>query len=319
MLDRLPTLCILAALLAGCSAYAPPLARPVAVAARAGDSGTSWMAPGAKKIDLLYVSDYATNDVDAYSYPQGKLSGVLRGVLRGDPWPAGLCSDNAGNLYIPDSANDTVLEYAHGGTRLVKTLADESYVPFSCAVDPVSGDLAVMDIVSFAGQGGVSIYKRARGLPHFYTAGFVYKYYFGAYDAGGNLYVDASDDVPSEPFAFVELRRGGHALKEIELDQSVAVPGGVGWDGEHVLVADSRASAVYRFAVAGTSGKKAGTTRLRGGRFVTQFVVAGATIAAAQFHGKSFGFWNYPGGGSPVERIEGLREPFGIALSAAPK
>jgi hypothetical protein len=140
-------------LAAGCSQSQTVLpAAPNAVAAT-GDRARSWMSPDAKKLNLLYVSDYITNDVDAYSYPQGKLRGVLRGTLKGFVSPSGLCADKSGDVFVPDSSNSTVLEYAHGSTHLVRTLNDREEIPYSCTVGPSSGDLAVVNIASFRGPG----------------------------------------------------------------------------------------------------------------------------------------------------------------------
>lgn len=277
------------------------------------------MAPDAKRLDLLYVSDYMTNDVDAYSFPQGKLSGVLRGVLKGFVAPSGLCADRSGDVFVPDSSNSTILEYAHGSTRLVRTLNDREAIPYSCAVDPSSGDLAVVNNVSSHGPGNVAIYAHARGRPTRYNFGFVFLWYFAAYDDRGNLFIDAADDVPSEPMALLELRRGSRGLAEITLNEAIHTPGGVGWDGKHVTVADSDASAIYRFSIAGTAGVKAGTTALRRGDFVTQYVIAGTDVIGANFRGANVDFWKYPAGGTPLKTIGGFAEPFGITLSLVPK
>ena len=118
-------------LAAGCSRAQGPLpATPDAIEPAAAARVRSWMAPDAGKLDLLYVSDYVTNDVDAYSFPQGKLSGVLRGVLKGFVSPSGLCTDKSGDVFIPDSSNSTILEYAHGSTHLVRTLTDRDAIPY---------------------------------------------------------------------------------------------------------------------------------------------------------------------------------------------
>ncbi|MBV8531583.1 MAG: hypothetical protein JO104_09715 [Candidatus Eremiobacteraeota bacterium] len=310
-----------AGLLAACTGgLQPPAVTPARAAVFAGASSArdrSWMAPGAKNLDLLYVSDYMSNDVDAYSYPQGKLSGVLRGVLRQFVLPVGLCADASGNIFIPDNSNSTVLEYPHGSTRIEKTLGDPGELPYSCAVDPVTGNLGVVDFESVGGPGGVSIYARARGLPQNYTYGFKYKYYFDAYDDRGNLFVDATDDVPSGPFAFLELSRGGRAFVPITLEKSIRTPGGVGWDGKHVAVGNSRASVIYEFDLKGGVGTMAGATRLGRGRAVSQFLIAGRYVIGANFAGASVMAWRYPAGGAPARKIGGLGQPFGVALSKA--
>jgi len=316
---RVTVLCALAfaaLAFAGCGprqAALPGTASVAAVTQRG-----SWMASDAKKLDLLYVSDYQTDDVDVYSYPAGKLSGVLKGVLKGFPLQAGLCSDNAGNVFIPDSANSSVLEYAHGSTKLARSLLDTYRYPYSCAVDPNSGDLAVVDLESLSGAGGVSIYANAHGAPKFYSYGFIFKYYFAAYDDRGDLFADATFDVPSQPTAFVELPKGAKALQSISLDCTIAIAGGVSWDGTHVVVADSKSSTLYRFKIAGSAGTVVGTTKLEKGRFLAQYVLDSGSLSGAEFHGKSLGFWKFPAGGAPVKSIGGLGEPFGVTLSRAP-
>jgi hypothetical protein len=310
-----------AVLLAGCGgSQIPPAEQPAtthAVGAAKAERGGSWMAADAGRLDLLYLSDYETNDVYAYSYPGGKLTGVLKGTLDRFVLPTGPCADASGDVFIPDSSNSTVLEYAHGSTKLLHTLLDLDELPYSCAVDPTTGNLAVINLESASGPGGVSIYRHGRGQPKSYSDGSFYKYYFGGYDDAGNLFVDASYAVPSEPFAFVELPRGSTSLESVTLDQSFNVPGGVGWDGKHVVVGDSKTSVLYRFAVSGSVGTKAGSTRLRQGRFVTQFVFADNQVVGANFKGASAIFWTYPGGGAPAKVIKGLGEPFGVALSKA--
>ena len=278
----------------------------------------SWMAKEASKLDLIYVSDFEKNDVSAYSYPDGKLVGVLGGILKHFVYPTGLCADTAGNVYIPDSASASVLEYGHGSVKRLRTLHDDGEYPYSCAVDKLSGDLAVVNLESVHGPGSVSIYARALGRPKKYNFGFVYKFFFDGYDDKGNLFVDATEDVPSEPFAFLELPRGARALRAVTLDYDFDIGGGVAWDGKHLAVAESSTSSVQRFAIPRKIGRHAGSTPLRTCRFVTQFFVDGDTIVAASFPGKSVAFWKYPAGGPPVKRIGGFGEPFGVTLSRMP-
>jgi len=275
------------------------------------------MAPDAKRLNLLYVSDYQTNDVYAYSYPQGELRGVLAGILKDAPVQAGLCADSAGNVFVPDSLHSSVLEYPHGSIRLANALPDPNEYPYSCAVDPTYGDLAVINLESVTGPGSVEIYAHAGGRPRQYAYGFIYDYYFAGYDGSGNLFIDAGYDVPSEPIAFLELRRGSRELSTITLDQAIALPGGVAWDGAHIAIGDSKTSIIYRFSVASGVATEVGSTRLRESRYLAQFLLDGTTVVGANFHGRSVGFWKYPAGGAPSKTITGLPFPFGVALSKA--
>jgi hypothetical protein len=310
-------------MLAACSGSQVPLASPGAFAPPAAGAaqssrGGSWMVRDAAKHDLLYVSDYETNDVYAYSYPQGKRSGELKGILKESVLPAGLCADGTGNVFIPDSGDSKILEYAHGSTKLVNTLVDPGEIPYSCAFDTADDTLAVINLESVTGPGGVSIYSHARGRPKEYEYGFIYKYYFAAYDGNGDLFVDATDDVPSEPFAFLELPKGATLLQEITLDHDFRAPGGVAWDGKYVLVAGAGSRELYRFAISGSGGTDAGQTSLRDGDGMAQFLIDDERIVGANFRHARVTAWRYPSGGAPAQTISGFGEPFGVTLSKAP-
>jgi hypothetical protein len=76
---------------------------------------------------------------------------------------------------------------------------------------------------------------------------------------------------------------------------------------------------LYRFTIKGKAGTEVGSTPLRGGRSVSQFLIAGDSVIGANFRGASVMFWKYPAGGAPAQTISGLGEPFGVTLSKAPK
>ena len=68
-----------------------------------------------------------------------------------------------GNVFVANTNADDVLEYPHGGTKPSETLQDlPNYYPSSCAVDPVSGDLAVTN-QAISGTGNVVIFRHATG------------------------------------------------------------------------------------------------------------------------------------------------------------
>ncbi|MGB6522084.1 MAG: hypothetical protein WBE83_09960, partial [Candidatus Cybelea sp.] len=76
------------------SGAAPPLE---AARGAAPDRRPSYMAPDAKKKSrLMYVGDWATNDVFVYEYPSGDSVGTLSGFDA----PYGMCVDKKGDVYI---------------------------------------------------------------------------------------------------------------------------------------------------------------------------------------------------------------------------
>lgn len=297
-----------AAFLAGCGGYpivAPPGTPSIAMPA------------AAQHGDLLYVSDYETNDVYAYSYPEGKRVGVLAGILKDFVYPTGLCTDDGGDLFIPDSANASVLEYAHGGSRPVAQLVDANEYPYSCAIDPTTGNLAVVNLESFHAGGSVSIYAHASGRPAKYSYPYIFKWYFAAYDDQGNLFVDASYDAPSAPFVFLELPKGRKSFRNVTLDQAFRMPGAIAWDGRHLAVADSKSSVISRFSIRRSVGKRVGSLKLSDARRLGEFSIVDGNVVGASFHGGDVDLWKYPRGGAPENRLTGFGEPFGLALSRA--
>jgi hypothetical protein len=312
----IPTVFAAAALLAGCgNSQIGPSSRPFGPQIVRPDRSRSWMAPDAKNHDLLYVSDYGTDDVDVYSYPQGKLKGTLTGFSA----PHGECVDNAGNVFVVNTAANDILEYAHGGKTPIADLSDSGWYPFGCSVDPKTGNLAVTNQSLGSGAGSVSIYTNAKGTPETYTAKNIFFYYFCGYDDNGNLYVDGNTN-HTNAFEFAELPAGSTTFTSITLQQSFQTPGGVQWDGKHVAVGDrkepsSQGTEIYEFAISGSEGAEVGSTPLDGSSTVTQFWIQGSTVIGPNSAGNVI-FWPYPKGGAAKKTIGGLKAPGGATVSA---
>jgi hypothetical protein len=295
------------------------LGSPTSLAQNAVD-GRSWMSPDAKKSDLLYVADALGDDVYVYSCPQRKLEGTLTGFQA----PNGACVDKVGNVFIANLNAHDILEYPHGGARLVATLSDPGNYPIDCSVDPTSGNLSVTNAGFFGSEeGGVAIYKNATGPPTFYTDPDIYDYRYCGFDNHGNLFVDG--EVEGPVFRFAELRKGSHTFTNISLNQSIQYPGGVLWDGAHVAVANAGDGArdiptIYEFAISGNRGTEVGYTPLVGSDSVFQFWIQGDTVIAPDSGGsQEVRFYNYPAGGSARKLLTGFIEPAGAAVSKATK
>lgn len=318
---------VAAALLAGCGGLEPPdaavgaIAQPAALhsgsAQRDYYSG-SWMAPDAGAQDLLYVADLSR--VRVFSYPAGRDKGMLMGFY----FATGACVDQSGNVYLTDQGQHAVFEYAHGGTKRLRTL--HPGLAFGCSVDPTTGNLAVADgATGPTGRdtaGNLAIYTGARGRPKYYRDPAFHFYFFCGYDSRGNLFIDG--DATAEPYSvvFAELPRGGSKLETITLNHSLGYAGGVQWDGTHVAITDPHSNATYEFAINGSHGALVGTTPLNGTKFIIQPWIQGQKIIVpnALIPGGNVSIYNYPAGGTPIKKITSGRwiEPQGATISEAP-
>jgi hypothetical protein len=309
-----------ATLLSGCAAagtqIAPARTSPSqeTLAQAEGPAG-SWMSPAAKQIDLLYVSDVSANVVDVYAYGSGKRVGRLKGFSK----PHGQCIDKAGDVFITDSGAGQILEYAHGGSAPLQTLADPGNFPHGCSVDPKTGDLAVTNLPPDAGSGSVSVYRKAQGTAKTYRIANFAFYYFPGYDASGNLFVDGTDDRAN--FLFAELGARKKKFSAVTLNRTFNFPAAVQWDGSHLAVGDQVSlngpSAVYEFTISGSTGTQVGATPLAASCDVIQFFIQGATLVAPNDCSPNVMYFDYPAGGNPAKTIGTKLQPAGVSVSLA--
>jgi hypothetical protein len=277
----------------------------------------SWMSPDAKRHDLLYVSDLGKDVVEVYSFPEGKLKGTLTGFTAVHSG----CVDAAGNVFITSS--ERIYEFAHGGTKPIRTLIDAGYGPTGCSVDPKTGTLAVANIgpISGSSSGNIAFYKKAKGTPQMYADPSMFFYYDCAYDGSDNLYVTGGDYHGF--FTFSEVPGGSTSFTDITLNTQINVPGGVQWHDKFVAVEDQGAgyhgSTVYDFKISGTYGTKVRTVSLKGSSDAIQFWIEGDKIIGPNIGSSpNVMWWKYPLAGNALKTITGFTEPVGVTVSRAP-
>ena len=191
----------------------------------------SWSLPEAQEDNLLYVSSPNVG-VYVYSYPQGKLVGMLSGF----EYAVGECSDADGNVFVTDNGEQDVVEYPHAGTTPIATFNDSGNYPLSCAVDPSSGDLAVAGGTTFSGgKSTLAVFTSPSSPPTVYTDFAVAPFYFCTYDTNGDLFVEGGlGQGPSAEAALDELPKDGDALSELHINKRIRAGGAVQWDGEYL-------------------------------------------------------------------------------------
>jgi hypothetical protein len=248
----------------------------------------------------LYVSDSGTNEVDLFAWPKPKTGSALSGSFSE---PQGECANRAGDVFITNTGDSNILEYA--GSKLVSTLSDPNEYPVGCSYDTLSGDLAVSNIIGTSdGAGTISIYKNATGAPKLFLGQSLQHVFSVQYDGSGDVY--AYGQTSSYQFALSELRSGTKKFKAIcpQLLSSIETLG-IGWDGKYLILAVN--GGVDRIE----NCKIVGFTRLLG--------PSGAYILGRQLIAMSsneIAVYKYPKGGFPIRTfsLSNLSEPIGFAI-----
>lgn len=163
--------------------------------------------------DLLYVST-GFKGVFILAYPSGQFVAQFE-TPQGNP--NGVCADRHGSIYVSAvvAPFGYIYEYTHGGTEPIATLDDDNYPPASCAVDPTTGNLAVVN--QDPGGSKLAIYQQAQGYPIYYSDLNVSRFQFCAYDNSGNLFVDGQAYSRTRS-TLSELASGSGSFTEIALD-----------------------------------------------------------------------------------------------------
>jgi hypothetical protein len=317
------------AMLSGCSGSGSsgplPAGREAGPSAGHRIGGRSWADAGANQQDLLYVTN-SNGLVDIFRYWKHELVGVLTDFTS----PLGECADRSGNVYIVDNGAQSILEYAHGGTKAIATIIDKGYEPHGCAVDPTTGNLAVANYSSteytgYADTGNIAIYAHGAGTPKYYGSDDG-RFTNLAYDDRGNLLVTALNyfyysSTPTTLFYY--LPHHGKSLLSMNLPNDSFYYGwpqvsSINYDGTYWVAATG--GNLYRYTI-NIKAQEVDEIQLSGAKdemgeiaLYRKTPKAQATEAVA---GAGFvGYWQYPAGGDAYFEITSyLDYPYGVAIS----
>ncbi|HTA54840.1 MAG TPA: hypothetical protein VK755_08885 [Candidatus Acidoferrales bacterium] len=295
-----------AALLAGCAVSQNLVSGQVATRSKLGG-----LERATTSQDLLYVTNSIT--VDVFSYPRGKLVQTLHGF----DFPKGVCADAKGNIWVADTFNDELKEFAHGGKSPEQVLADKAARPMGCAVDPVTGNLAVINGSSPA---SVAIYPKATGEAAYYVDNAFGSYVGCVYGDNGDLFVDGQGGNSGQTFELAALLPSEPAFEPITIDRSITFAGGLGWDGKQLVVGDHISGNIYEFSISGSRGRLQHTTKLQDNTYTSQFWIQDSAIVSGNSYYGDVHIWPYPKGGDPTKTI--VRRdffPYAVAVSAGTK
>lgn len=316
-----------AALFSGCggSQTQPPVSLPgtlpqTAAIADAGEImprsasyGKSWMVPEAGGKALIYAVNGCAGTC-VLTYPNGKLVG--RFYTSGG---SAACSDANGNVFIP--RNSSVTEWPHGATMPTQTFTVPGYNAAGCAVDPMTGDLAVV----FSGtNANVAVFAPGSQTPAQFDS-HVNSYYCG-YDDAGNLFVSGRT---KQGAAIAELANGALSFELLTINGTLGNPGQMEWDGSNMTYENLGPGIhninIARLSISGLVAAVIGTTNFNSKmQFATQSWLYKGTVLVPfgkdEDHINRVGLWPYPAGGAAKSIFKFPNEDRfeGITISVAP-
>jgi hypothetical protein len=264
-------------------------------------------------VALLYVSDPIGNDVAVY-HASGSKQSPIATITKGIAGPAGLTVDGKGDLFVANTAGNSVTEYAPSGTSPQATYSQSVLGPVDLAVDG-AGTLYAANFYSFVGS--AVEFPSGSQKPSLTIANPCSCYPVGlTLDAKGNLYV-AYDDYYEQTLVF-EYPPGstkGTSLG-LEFNQQGWEAAGLAFDKRaNLLVADATLPGVQIYPAGKESPSK--TVGKRGSpRFIaldsteqSVFVTDTTANAVEEYAYPSFQMTNVI--------TNGLKSVYGVALSPA--
>lgn len=291
----------------------------------------SWMSPeAAQASNLLYVSSNIDNRVTVYTYDDGnaiKLVGTLSIVQ-----PGGMCTDKAGDVWVPSYESKKVEEFAHGGTTPIQTIKREAGYPYACAVNPLTGDLAVTyELPSEHHRPSSTVVIYAAGQPPRSIAPYeVSPIGFVVYDNQGNLFVDGTpcyrrNCPPLHPrTVLLEYPADGSGFKQLTIaGATIRQATGLDWINPTLLLTNSDTSThkvtAYKLIVRGDVATVVGTLPLKhaGPTAYGVWVRAGLIIVPDE-NGNIIRTYDLSNGSFVSSFTKGLSSPFATVVSQKP-
>ena len=260
----------------------------------------------------VYVSDSLNNIVKGYDQKTGDLDIELTGFNT----PMGLATDADGNLYVADSGNQRVLVFTPGATQPFLTLDDAGWYPTGVAVSKI-GEVAVTNNMSQGSfPGSVTFFKKGRPNVFREFDGPLFAYpYFCAYDARGNLYLDAVDIDGRTSVIEVVRRPTGKVIKSLGI-KNVRFPGGVQVDDSgRLLVLDQYSSILFVYVPPSRKPQEALKLNGAGDPVTVALASKDTAIYVADAQLETALRYPFPAGGDPTQQISVGGLPIGVALT----
>jgi hypothetical protein len=248
--------------------------------------------------DLLYIGSQEYG-VFVLSYPQGQI--VTQFEAPNDGVVFGMCSDQSGDVFVLTGGTPGyIYEYAHGGASPIATLQDGYDLPLACAVDPTTGNLAVVN----NDVGTVAIFPDAQDPPIYYNDPNMHKFDYCAYDDSGDLFVDGFKTGSGNIAMLAELPYGSSSFTDITPSEKLGAPGSMQWLGTYLAVGSSK-QVVWHIEISGSSGMIVGKTNHK--RLKNPWTIDGKQLISVYGNREArsgpfkVAYWAYPKGGAPTQ------------------
>jgi len=247
-----------------------------------------------KKSNDEYISNFYNSEILSFDYPKSDAS---TGTISADE-PQGECSQTGKKTWWQvNSGDDTISEFAFGGTSPIKSVTESTGEAAGCSVSK-SGDLAV----SLLGTGDVVIFTGGTGTGTVVADGMS-STYFIAYDPSGDLFVDGITE--SDTYGMSEMASGSSSFSTVTLPNSISFPGGLQWDGKYITFNDQSAHNIYQYSVSGDVATLQGTVSLSGTSDCVQTWIAKKLVYCPDAGNENATVFAYPAGGSAKATLSG--------------
>jgi hypothetical protein len=273
--------------------------------------------------DLVYV--ITAKGIVIVSYPSWAIVAKIPGYR---VWYS-VCSDpNNGSVFAIDGDHNVIDEYAHGGTTAIATLTPPSGYAQACAVDPTTGNLAVVILEGASSPGEVLVYPGATGTPTAYVDSKVPALIYPAYDNAGNLFIAAENRAGTARIG--ELRVGHKQFTIITPNENMYARE-IQWDGTYLVFQTANGpplgSTIYQLAISGKTATVVNTVQLTHCNTDYFWIYNGSLLSfyypPKANNNEAIAVWPYPAGGNPTSKFYGLTKGdkdyiYDLAVSVAP-
>lgn len=303
-------LAALAVAASGCGATVPSISNATHGAATAVPTQG---APRSSNVgNLLYVSEafISFGQVVVYGYRDGKVSKLYQ-TLTGFRRPGGMCTNKSGDVWITDAGVSKLFRYQHGGSTPVEQINEPARErPSDCAIDPVTGNIAVSNHEGWHGVVRVFRKNDRKGTP--YKLSRLDVPVSLTYDNAGNLFV-----VGAQGNLYELQPRGSNLVEMTLLGGILELPAGIQWINPNLLVGTQTGQGAegYKISVSGYDATIVGSIPFHDTHELTTIARRAADVVVPDDNGNIVRIYRLSDGSLVSSLANQVSHPFGAVVS----